>query len=220
MASLLPRRCQFCGGHAADESICTACAAELPWNYCACPRCARPQNHRGTCADCLAHPPAFSAAWAPFQLQPPVQQRVHAIKYRADFGSARLLARLMAAAAPRALPEQAVLMPVPLHRGRLWRRGYNQSLELGRELQRELKLPLQAHWARRLRATADQIGMDAAARRRNLKNAFEVDARVSGRSVILLDDVMTTGATLHELARACRRAGAVDVWAWALARVP
>lgn len=219
LASLLPRRCQFCGSHSADQAICTACAAELPWNYSACPRCARPQNHHGVCADCLAHPPAFGAAWAPFQLQAPVQQRIHAIKYRADFGSARLLARLMARAAPRPLPAQAVLIPVPLHRRRLWQRGYNQSLELARELHRELKLPLQPGWARRLRSTADQIGMDAAARRRNLRNAFAVDARVAGRCVILLDDVMTTGATLHELARACRRAGASEVWAWALARV-
>jgi ComF family protein len=116
------------------------------------------------------------------------------------------------------LPE--LLIPVPLHRGRLFRRGYNQAQELARHLGRELGIAVEPRAARRLRATPDQIGLGAAARRRNLKNAFSVGPPVAGRRLALLDDVMTTGATLEELARACKAAGATRVEAWAIARQP
>lgn len=221
---LLPLQCLVCGRSQLDAAICAACREELPWNHRACPRCARPQVHAQVCATCLAHPPAYAAAWTPFLLEAPVQQHIHALKYHATFAPARALAQLMAAALAERLSQPAVaatvLIPVPLHFTRRWRRGYNQSLEIARVLSRQLDLRLRPNWARRLRRTADQIGMDAVARRRNLKNAFAVDARVAGQRVILLDDVMTTGATLNELARACRRAGAKEVEVWALARVP
>lgn len=220
LASLLPRDCLVCGRVRREDGLCPACRAELPWNHCACPRCARPQSHAGVCARCLARPPAFDSAWSPFRLEPPVQHYIHGLKYQARWGPAALLARLMAEAATARVPAGALLLPVPLHRWRLWRRGYNQSLELARHLARALPLELVPRAARRVRATEDQIGRSAAERRRNLRQAFAVDPVVSGRSVILLDDVMTTGATLHELARACRRAGARELQAWALARVP
>ena len=115
------------------------------------------------------------------------------------------------------LPE--CLIPVPLHRRRLWRRGYNQALELGRTIAEHCELQLLPTAARRVRATADQIGMTASQRRRNVRNAFSVELDLSGRHVALIDDVMTTGATLDALAQACKRAGAVRVEAWCAARV-
>ncbi|MGH8446071.1 MAG: ComF family protein [Solimonas sp.] len=218
---LAPLRCQFCAAPGtAGLPLCTACRADLPWNRHACPRCALPQNHDAVCAACAERPPPFVAAWAPLRLETPVQQQIHALKYDAAFIHARVLGQLFAAAwRERGGPRPDLIIPVPLHPRRLWRRGYNQSVELARMLARDEGLRVEANGATRQRRTADQIGMSAVERRRNVKGAFRVDAQVDGLRVALLDDVMTTGATLGELARACLKAGASEVEAWAIARV-
>lgn len=216
---LLPAHCQYCGGAAGAQPLCNECFAALPWNRCACPRCALPQNHDGDCAHCLRRAPDFDRAWCAFRLEAPIQQSIHGLKYQARFLQARMLGSLLAQqlAQREQLPE--LLIPVPLHGRRLFRRGYNQALELARVVARDTGITLLPQAAQRQRATADQIGMTAAQRRRNVRNAFTVDARVAGRRVALLDDVMTTGATLGALARACKHAGAAEVEAWAVARV-
>lgn len=215
--AFLPARCRHCG--APGAALCEGCRARLPWNLRACRHCALPVGAGDCCRDC-ATAPMFDAARAAFTLAAPIRETVHAMKYDADFGAAALLGdllaqRLAAGAAP--LPE--VLLPVPLHPRRLRARGYNQALLLARALTRRLKLELHDEGARCLRVTADQIGQSAAQRRKNLRGAFAIDADLRGRRVALVDDVMTTGATLGELARACRRAGAARVEAWVVARV-
>lgn len=215
---IAPGRCLFCGGAVPDLS-CAACTADLPFNDCACPGCAEPQVEALHCAGCLRRPPAFDGAWTAFLQETPIRESIHQLKYGARLVQARWLGQQMAAGLrARRMPLPDLLIPVPLHRGRLWRRGYNQALELTRAIARELGLPVDAHAARRLRATADQIGLSAAARRRNLKNAFVASRDLSGLHVALIDDVMTTGATLDALARACRQAGAMHIEAWAAAR--
>ena len=174
------------------------------------------------CPACLKKPRGFDAAYAAFVLKPPVQQGIHALKYQAQFFQSALLAgnaatRLQAQRSD-ALP--SLLIPVPLHWRRQWSRGYNQSLELARVLGKQLSIAVDASAAKRLRATKDQIGQSAAQRRNNLKGAFAVSPRVAGLHIALIDDVMTTGATLEELARACRTAGAARIEAWAIARQP
>ncbi|MDP3857243.1 MAG: ComF family protein [Stagnimonas sp.] len=173
------------------------------------------------CPACQKRPRAFDAAFAAFRYGTPSAQAVLGLKYAARFREARWLAQAMAEALRRrAEPLPALLIPVPLHRGRLFRRGYNQSLELARHLGRELRIAVDPNKARRIRATPDQIGLSAAQRRRNLRGAFAVEGDVGGLHIALLDDVMTTGATLDELARACKAAGAVRVEAWTIARQP
>jgi ComF family protein len=217
---IVPMRCAFCATACTDRPLCAACHAQLPWNRQACPHCALPQTHDGICAHCLAHPPAYRAAWAPLRLEAPVQQQIHALKYHAAFMHAHLLGRLFAESlAARAAPLPDVVLPVPLHPWRQWRRGYNQSVELARAVREVIDVRVEAGWTRRVRRTADQIGTDAVARRRNVAGAFRVDPRVKNLRVAVLDDVMTTGATLGELARTCLRAGACEVEAWAIARV-
>ncbi|NGY05067.1 ComF family protein [Solimonas terrae] len=217
---VLPLRCTYCSAACEEQALCDACRRQLPWNRQACPQCALPQTHDGACAHCLAHPPPYLSAWAPLRLEAPVQQQIHALKYHAAFMHARLLGRLFAdSLGARTTPLPDLVLPVPLHAWRQWRRGYNQSVELARAVCGATGLRLEAGWARRLRRTADQIGMDAVARRRNVAGAFRVDPGVRNLRVALLDDVMTTGATLAELARSCRRAGAAEVEAWAIARV-
>ena len=217
---LLPGSCQFCGSAGAGL-VCAACQSELPWNRPACHGCALPSPLGLACARCQKRPRAFDAAFAAFRYGTPSAQAVLGLKYAARFREARWLAQAMAEALrQRAEPLPTLLIPVPLHRGRLFRRGYNQSLELARHLGKALKIAVDAKAARRLRATPDQIGLSAAQRRRNLRGAFAVDERVAGLHIALLDDVMTTGATLDELARACKAAGAARVEAWAVARQP
>src|SRR5690606_29209375 len=132
----------------------------------------------------------------------------------------RLLAHLLVQACVDAPRPQAVV-PVPLHCARLRRRGYDQALELARPLAHALALPLQPRLLQRVRATAPQSELSAAARRRNLRDAFVVAADAAPPAhVVLVDDVMTTGATLHAAARALRHAGVARVDAWVCARVP
>ncbi len=128
----------------------------------------------------------------------------------------------MVDAASRFLPPlPAALLCVPLHESRLRERGYNQALELAKPLARALHLPLHPHALRRIRSTQAQSGLDARARRRNLRGAFEIDpAQTLPTHVALLDDVMTTGSTLRECARVLRKAGVQRVDVWALARAP
>lgn len=210
---IFPLRCAYCG--AAGVEVCADCRNDLPWNRLACPGCARPQSHDARCGRCADQPPPYDAAWTAFVLGTPVQQGIHGLKYRGRLIEAARLGRLIA---PQLPSRPDLIIAVPLHRWRLMRRGYNQAGELARELGRLSGIPADPRAARRLRATPDQIGLSAAERRRNLKGAFLIERDLAGLRVAVLDDVMTTGATLAELARACRAAGAVRVEAWALAR--
>lgn len=218
---LLPAHCRFCG-EAGAAPVCAACQADLPWNQPACPGCALPAPLPDLpCPACQHKPRAFDAAFAAFRYATPGSQALQGLKYGARFHEARWLAESLATALRQrqaALPQR--LIPVPLHPGRLRRRGYNQAQELARQLGKRLDIPVAPMLARRLRATPDQIGLSAPQRRLNLRGAFAVGKEVAGLHVALLDDVMTTGATLEELARACKAAGAARVEAWALARQP
>jgi ComF family protein len=172
------------------------------------------------CRRCARRAPPFDAAIAAFRYAAPVDLAVHRLKYGADFLAARWLGEALTAAVQtdRELPLPELLIPVPLHANRLRLRGYNQAHECARVVARSLRLALRPQLARRPRATEDQIGKSAAQRRRNLRGAFTVDAAITDRRVALIDDVMTTGSTVSELARACRRAGAAHIEVWTVAR--
>jgi ComF family protein len=213
-------RCLLCAG-ASRELLCDGCRQDLPWNRPACPGCALPlaTPPERLCAACARHAPPFDRAMSAFRYEPPIAQAVQRLKYGADFLAARWLGATLAQYVTErggALPQ--ALLPVPLHRGRLRRRGYNQALELARVAARALQLDLLPQAAERVRATEDQIGKSAAERRRNLRKAFAVQAEVRGLHLAIVDDVVTTGSTAAELARACRKAGAVRVEVWSVAR--
>lgn len=222
LAWLTPARCAACGA-ATPGVLCPGCRDALPWNEPACRACALPLVSgapNSACGACLERAPPQDRTWAAFRYAEPVARQIVRLKFRAHLAGGHLLGALMAERlARRAEPLPELLLPVPLHAARLRRRGYNQALEIGRELSRRLSIPLCPEAARRMRATGEQTRLDAAQRRRNLRGAFAVDARVRGRHVALLDDVITTGATAHELARAARAAGAARIEVWAAARV-
>jgi ComF family protein len=222
---LWPTRCLVCGeagGEAWD--LCPACAVALPWQRRACCRCALPlpeaEGDGAVCGVCLASPPPLDGVHAACLYAPPLDRLLPRFKFHEDLAAGRLLAQLMTDAFA-SLPRPDALVPIPLHVSRLRRRGYDQALELAKPLARALRMPLRGDLLRRIRATAAQSERDAAARQRNVRGAFAVrpDATVP-RHVVLIDDVMTTGATLRAAARALRRAGVERVDAWVCARVP
>lgn len=219
---LLPLRCLLCGATGTDGvDLCAACAAELPRNRTCCARCALPLAAPAPlCGECQRHAPPWDAAWAPFRYGWPLDRLESRFKFGRDLAAGRALATLWQRE-DRPLPKPDLLLPVPLHRGRLRQRGYNQSLELAKPLVRQLGVPLRHDLLLRRRGTAAQTELDAVARRRNVRGAFAVRAGVAlPAHVAILDDVMTTGATLAECARMLKHAGAQRVDVWALARAP
>lgn len=222
-ARICPARCLVCREPAgsAGADLCNACLASLPWTRQACLRCAIPLAAGGlVCGRCLRRPPVLQEAHAAFVYGFPVDQLLPRFKFHRDLAAGRLLAGAMATCFA-ALPRPDALVALPLHRGRLRQRGYDQALELARPLARSLGLPLLPDALRRARSTAAQSELDAVARRRNLRGAFAATAGTPlPAHVALVDDVMTTGATLHAAARALRRAGVARVDGWVCARVP
>ena len=223
---LWPGRCLACGedtGEAID--LCPDCLDGLPWLGPACVRCALPLPAPqppgiDACGACLATQPPLDRVHAACLYAAPVDRLLPRFKFHRDLAAGRLLAQLMTERCA-ALARPGALVPVPLHRARLRQRGYDQALELARPLARALRVPLRPELLQRVRATAPQSELDRPARSRNLRGAFQAAPGPGLPShVVLVDDVMTTGATLHAAARALRRAGVQRVEAWVCARAP
>ncbi len=217
---LLPPRCLLCREAASGEhDLCGSCAEALPWSGYACDRCALPLYEAGTCGACLQYPPPLSATHAAFVYGFPLDRLLPRFKFHDDLAAGRLLSQLMGDALSH-LPRPDALMAVPLHNSRLRSRGYDQALELAKPLARRLHIPLLRDVLVRRQQTRPQSELDAAARRRNLRGAFAVGiGQPLPLHVALVDDVMTTGATLHAAAKVLRRAGVLRVDAWVCARV-
>jgi ComF family protein len=222
-SGLMPPVCVLCGdpGHG-DLDLCAPCRHELPRHTATCPRCGAALGAQSAlaslCGGCLRNPPPFQRVWAPLVYAPPVDHLIQGLKFHGRLELARLLGSLLATwLKPRldSLPDRVV--PVPLHPSRLRERGFNQAVELGREICRALGIAMDTCSCRRRRATAPQSTLAAHERATNIKGAFEVKGRVHG-TVAIIDDVMTTGNTVAELARCLLAAGASQVEIWVCAR--
>ncbi|RTR05419.1 ComF family protein [Halomonas nitroreducens] len=218
----MPGRCLFCLGVSQDSRPwCEACLAALPWNRTACPRCGEPQPGQAVgrvCGHCLRHPPAFDRTRVALRYEDEVAILLQRFKFHASpRAGAVLLALLEVGCRPMSGQAPQALLAVPLHPHRAHQRGFDQGRWLAERLAARQAIPLLR--AQRHRDTPSQRGLDRRRRRGNLRGAFSVTGPLPAR-VALLDDVMTTGATLDALARACRRAGAEQIEAWAVARTP
>lgn len=219
--AIYPRCCVLCGRPGqGDMDLCGACRRELPWNHSACRQCGLPLEIGGMiCGPCLHRSPPFTVSHIPFRYEAPLDTLLPQLKFRQKLHLGPLLAGLMAEAiCERDGPLPEVLLPVPLHTGRLRERGYNQALEIARPLSRRLAVPLGLQLCIRQRRTSAQTSLSGVERRRNLRGAFAVRTGEVPRHVALVDDVVTTGATVEELARTLRRAGVETVEVWACAR--
>jgi ComF family protein len=216
-----------CGERGVDgRDLCPACDAALPRIRMACDTCGLPLRGPiadSRCATCRRAPPPLTRVVAPFLYGPPLDRWLPRFKFHHDLAAGRLLSQLMLEACAAA-PRPDALVPVPLHRSRLRSRGYDQALELAKPIARALALPLRTDLLARVRATSAQSSLHAMQRRRNLRGAFGATPNMIDRSppahVALIDDVMTTGATLHAAAQALLEAGAARVDAWTCARTP
>lgn len=169
----------------------------------------------------IAKPPAFERARAVARFDGAARDLVHRLKYSDGVHLAKPMGAMMARAGHELLGDAALVLPVPLHRGRLWRRRFNQSALLARAVAKTSGAPIRLDAVERVKATRPQVGLTAAQRAENLAGAFRVADRavIAGRRVVLVDDVMTTGATIDRLSRLLRRSGAASVDALVFAMV-
>jgi ComF family protein len=214
--ALLPPFCVLCGARGAGSRLCRPCRDDLPAMpdaRCAC--CALPLASGRVCAECLGRTPSYDGIAAAFPYEFPIDALVQAYKYGGDLTLAPLFARELARSVTR---DVDALVAMPLTASRLAERGFNQAHELARHLGRALDVPVLARACRKVGETTPQAGLTLAERVRNVRRAFVCDIDFRGKRVAIVDDVMTTGATLNELARVVKRAGAVSVSGWVVAR--
>lgn len=194
---------------------CGPCDAALPYLGAAhCPVCALPTNGE-VCGRCLSHTPRFDRTVAVFAYAFPVDALIRALKFNEQLLLAPQLAGRLA---QRIEARPDCIVPMPLHPARLRERGFNQSLELARRIASQLEIPLLEQACQRVRDTLPQSALPWKERGKNMRKAFACTVDLKGKHVAVVDDVMTSGASINELARALRQAGAREVSAWVIAR--
>jgi len=225
--SIIEQRCLLCDERCEGQPLCSSCEADLPWLDGRCTVCAVPLPSRGlVCGECLKRPPSYDHVEVPWRFAFPVDALITRFKHQARWPYGRLLGERLAHHLEHAfadgLPRPDLLLPVPLARRRLRQRGFNQAQMLADWLSRPLGIATDARVLDRVLDTLAQQQLDAATRRRNLRQAFAIAtaADVKGRHLALVDDVLTTGATAEALARLLKRAGAERVDVYCLARTP
>ncbi len=222
---LLPRRCSLCAGPSpAGRELCNGCEADLPRVAQACPRCALASavtDTSGLCVRCAAQPPRFHRALAPLAYNYPVDRLLLGLKFGGRAHLARALAQQIAARVreevERGLLDMPdMLVPVPLHPKRLAQRGFNQAEEIARFVGRDIGVPVRPGICRRVRHTKMQSRLSDEERRANVAGAFLCSAAPQHAAIV--DDVITTGATVDAVAAALGSAGAEHLHVWAVAR--
>ena len=216
-AALLSQDCLLCAADSGTSLLCQACENDLPRLPAArCPRCALPTPLGEVCGRCLSHPPHYDAGTAVYRYAFPIDKLVQSFKYGHRLALGGWFGERLAAVPERI--EADLIIPMPLHPLRLRERGFNQAGELARVFGKARHLPIDSRSCRRIRHTAVQAELPWRERARNVRGAFECTADFSGRRLLLIDDVMTTGTSLDELARTLKLHGAAQVTVLALAR--
>lgn len=214
----LKQPCVLCGAMSKRGLWCEACDADLPYlRGNLCEQCALPISSGKICGHCLAHPPLFTRSTAAFAYTFPVNKLIQQFKYAEQLALARALAApLLATIARDDLPD--VIIAMPLHRNKLKQRAYNQALLIAQFLAHELHIELLTHACERVVDTAPQSTLPFKQRGKNMRNAFVCHVDLSGKKVALVDDVLTSGATLNALARVVQQQGAREIQTWVVAR--
>lgn len=208
--------CFLCGSASQNNSWCNACDASLPRLPIAhCPVCALPTLNGAVCGHCLQNPPGFMRTVAVYSYSFPLDKLVLALKYGEKLYLSRQLG-VNIARQVKVLPD--CLIAMPLHPARLKERGFNQSMLLAHCIGRELKIPVFPFACQRVRNTPSQSSLPLKERGKNIRKAFTCTPDIVGKHVAIIDDVMTTGTTLNELALTLLNAGAREVSAWVIAR--
>ena len=214
----IPQDCFLCGVAGQRAILCGACEDNLPRLPSACcPVCSLPTLDGLICGRCLKKAPAFDDSVAAFDYGFPVDVLIRQFKYSHQLALGPWLAeRLLVRLSGMPLPKAALAMP--LSRARLHERGFNQSLEIAKPLCRALGLPLLPHACERIRDTESQTTLPWKERAQNVRGAFACREDLAGKHIAIIDDVMTTGASVNELAKTLKKSGAARVSAWVIAR--
>ena len=221
--TLYPRVCLLCGAPGQGGlDLCRDCYEVLPFNRSCCRICGieLPSDRvHVPCGDCIVKAPYFDSTVALFRYQEPLRYLIRSLKFHSNFASGRLLGELLVEALKaQDIDRPDLLLPVPLHLKRLRQRGFNQALELARPLSRAFSIPIGAECCVRIRDTRPQFELHSSERQRNIKQAFAIQGPVAEKRIAIVDDVVTTGATVNEIARVLRWHGAQSVTVWCVAR--
>lgn len=223
---LYPNVCLHCNDKGQDGlDLCRRCYQNLPWMTHACARCAMPlpTNSPSYCGFCINRNLYFDQTFASFIFDQFVREAVYQFKFNHRLNYGKLLAQLLARYIQNQnLAKPDVLIPVPLHRKRLRERGFNQALEIVRILDKQINSTISVKDIRRVRETHAQMKLPAKHRHANVKDAFKLrtsNSSFKGQHVIVVDDVMTTGNTVNEVAKCIKNAGAERIDVWCIARV-
>ena len=217
----LPQRCALCAGVSGTALVCGACMRDLPWLPRACPVCALPSGG-SVCGHCLSDPPAFDATIAAFSYAFPIDRLIHSLKYQGRLALAEWCAdaivarRELANSGVGSRPDRLIALPLAVVRQR--ERGDNLALEIARVIGARTGVPLLSRGLSRVRATPPQAALPWTERAKNVRGVFACDIDLSGLAIALVDDVMTTGASLAEAAKVLKASGAVSVENWVVAR--
>lgn len=216
---LLPTSCVLCHSpQKSDRSLCDFCLSHFVRPLQTCQICAQalPPLEK-FCGRCLRQRPHYDQAISAFLYQPPLSHLISKLKFQEALYLGKIFGSLLAERC-RNLPTPDYLIPVPLHPRRLRQRGFNQAQEIAKALSRALSIPLALKAVRRVSHRPAQTALRRQERLRNLRGAFEVHPKFQAQHVALIDDVMTTGSTVNEIARVLKRQGILKVEVWTLAR--
>jgi ComF family protein len=223
LRNFIYKNCILCDA-LSNHYFCDDCDRSLPRlssNQCATCSKVIAINQGNKCGACISKPPAYTATIAALSYAFPVDALIHALKYKMQLAIAPVLAKLFVdklnSLELSELPE--LVIPMPLHPKRLQERGFNQTLEICHHMTRQLDIELSQNSCRRIKNTPPQTNLPWKIREKNIQKAFSCSVDLSGKHVAILDDVMTTGATLNELAKQLRKQGAKKITNWVIARV-
>lgn len=219
---LFPAHCMLCGDkgdHGLD--LCQPCRNDLPGLARSCPVCALPleSSEPLVCGECLQNPPDYQRTFSALRYAPPLIPLITGLKFKQQLAPARLLGQLLAdEITHNDLPRPDVLIPVPLHPKRIHERGFNQSIEIARVVARQHKLPMDIDICQRIRHTLPQMGLDATSRRKNIRGAFGLSKTCHYKHIAIIDDVITTGNTVKEIATLFAKNGVEQIQVWSISR--
>jgi len=216
--TLLPEKCALCGQNS-QLGFCIHCQGLLPWKLCPCSICGVELAEPGICGRCQVKPPYYQRSAIPFHYRPPISDHIQGLKYHSRFPHAVAMGKMLSQWITKNTDELPdVILPVPLHRQRINDRGFNQAIEIAQVLSKQLGIPLKRSLLSRTINTVSQTGLNEKMRLKNVRKSFKLLKPCSYEHIALVDDVVTSGSTVNEAARALKEAGSYNISVWAIAK--